>query len=59
MGESAMKFKLKRESCSMRNLWESNAFGYFGYMGAGLDHGSGHLASTSPQKNERLTPSKG
>ena len=25
----------------------------------GLDHGIGHLASTSSQKNERLTPSKG
>ena len=25
----------------------------------GLDHGIGHLASMSPQKNERLIPSKG
>src|SRR2546422_6645472 len=25
----------------------------------GLDHGIGHLASMSPQKNERLLPSKG
>jgi hypothetical protein len=25
----------------------------------GLNHGNGHLASMSPQKNERLTPSKG
>jgi hypothetical protein len=24
----------------------------------GLDHGIGHLASMSPQKNERLPPSK-
>jgi hypothetical protein len=31
MGEGAMQFKLKHESCSMRNLWESNAFGYFGH----------------------------
>jgi hypothetical protein len=26
---------------------------------AGLDHGIGHLACMSPQKNERLTFSKG
>jgi len=25
----------------------------------GLDHGIGHLASMSPQNNERLLPSKG
>ena len=24
----------------------------------GLDHGIGHMASMSPEKNERLTPSK-
>jgi hypothetical protein len=35
MGESAMKFKLKRASWERCNLWKSNAFGYFGHMGMG------------------------
>ena len=30
-----------------------------GYARFGLDHGIGHLACMSPQKNERLTFSKG
>ena len=29
MGERAMKFKVKHTSWWRRNLWESNAFGYF------------------------------
>ena len=33
--------------------------GEFRYDPIGLDHGIGHLASMSPQKNERLTPNKG
>jgi hypothetical protein len=33
MGESAMNFKMKRASWERRNLWESNAFGYFDYLG--------------------------
>jgi len=38
---------------SHRDLWDwENAF-------SGLDHGIGHWASMSPQKNERLTFSKG
>ena len=32
MGESAMNFKMKRASWERRNLWESNAFGYFDYL---------------------------
>src|SRR2546425_9579498 len=31
MGESAMKFKVKREERRRRNLSENNAFGYFGH----------------------------
>src|SRR5438445_4977914 len=31
MGESAMKFKVKREAWRRRNLSENNAFGYFGH----------------------------
>src|SRR5713226_1739020 len=34
MGEHAMKFKVKHTSWWRRNLWESNAFGYFGHTGA-------------------------
>jgi len=33
MGESAMKFKVKREAWRRRNLSENNAFGYFGHTG--------------------------
>jgi hypothetical protein len=33
MGESAMKFKVKREERRRRNLSENNAFGYFGHTG--------------------------
>jgi hypothetical protein len=33
MGESAMEFKRQPEAWSRRNLWESNAFGYFGHTG--------------------------
>jgi hypothetical protein len=32
---------------------------FYPYRKSGLDHGIGQLASMSPQKNERLTPSKG
>src|SRR6266705_714441 len=34
MGESAMKFKVKREAWRSRNLSENNAFGYFGHTRA-------------------------
>jgi hypothetical protein len=33
MGESAMKFKVKREERRRRTLSENNAFGYFGHTG--------------------------
>ena len=33
MGESAMKFKVKRASWWRYNLWKSNAFGYFDRTG--------------------------
>ena len=35
MGESAMKFKVKRASWWVYNLWKSNAFGYFDHPGKG------------------------
>jgi hypothetical protein len=34
MGESAMKFKVKRASWWEYNLWKSNAFGYFDHTGS-------------------------
>jgi hypothetical protein len=33
MGESAMKFKVKRASWWGYNLWKSKAFGYFDHTG--------------------------
>jgi len=36
MGESAMKFKVKREERRRHTLSENNAFGYFGHTGARL-----------------------
>src|SRR5215470_19076590 len=33
MGESAMKFKVKRKERRRRTLSENNAFGYFGHTG--------------------------
>jgi hypothetical protein len=39
MGESAMKFKVKREERRRRNLSENNAFGYFGHTGCARQRG--------------------
>jgi hypothetical protein len=36
MGESAVKFKLKRVAWWRRNLWQSNAFGYFDHTAYGI-----------------------
>ncbi len=38
MGERAMKFKVKHTSWWRCNLWESNAFGYFGLSLSRLNH---------------------
>jgi hypothetical protein len=40
--------------CHIMNIYGSD----FSNMFRGLDHGIGHMASMSPEKNERLTSSK-
>ena len=51
--EKAAKFKVKRASWRRRNVWESNAFGYFGHTGNADAHGFEHASMLRTQRLPR------